>query len=58
MKNVRKERDCRYELIRVVASLYVIGVHTLWIISPDIGVKGFYARIIDTIFVLCNPVFL
>ena len=55
MEILKKERDCHYELIRLLACFFVLGVHTMWIIAPDMGIKGLYTRMIDTIFVLCNP---
>lgn len=57
MEILKKERDCHYELIRLLACFFVLGVHTMWIIAPDMGIKGLYTRMIDTIFVLCNPIF-
>ena len=57
MRNL-KQRDCRFELIRVIACVFVLGVHTLWILTPDTGIKGVYIKIVDTLFILCNPIFL
>jgi surface polysaccharide O-acyltransferase-like enzyme len=56
MRNL-KQRDCRFELIRVIACVFVLGVHTLWILTPDTGIKGVYIKIVDTLFILCNPIF-
>lgn len=52
-----KERDCRFELIRIIASIFVLGVHTMWILTPELGFKGLYTKVVETIFITCNPIF-
>ena len=52
-----KQRDCRFELIRIIACVFVLGVHTMWILTPEMGIKGLYTKIVDTLFITCNPIF-
>ena len=50
-------RQVKFEIIRIIACVFVLGVHTMWVFSPEVGLKGLYIKMVDTIFILCNPIF-
>lgn len=50
-------RQVKFEIIRIIACVFVLGVHTMWVFSPEVGLKGLYIKVVDTIFILCNPIF-
>ena len=48
-----KERDCQSDLIRVIAMIFVVGVHSLNFISDHITAS----IVIKVIIISCNPMF-
>lgn len=62
---MRTIRNCKFELIRIIACIFVLGCHTMWMWGSGWGFKGLdlpglegvYVSIIDTVFFYANPIF-
>lgn len=51
------KRDCRYEFIRVVSMVLVVGVHALAVVPGTNAVEKLAEHIFSTVFFFCNGLF-
>lgn len=51
---ITKERELKYDFVRVIAMLFVIAVHTQ---RDELGSYSFFNEIVQTVFFTCNGMF-